>query len=335
MSFTSVGDQSQYFLIRNQNARLKADSARLAQEMATGQLVKPATPQAGDAAQLMALGRSLQTLESYTSTNGEAGVFADVAQTALGTVSDLLNKQSATLLTAGTSENPTMLGNLAADAKTQFATAVQALNVQAAGRSVFGGSVTDKAPLADADTILASLGTAISGLSSVDDIASAVDAWFDTPGGGFDTVAYQGGGNAPSFRVADDVSVTTGVTAQNQGVKDALKTLAMGALIGDPAVAASLPLQAQLATLAGTRMTQAASDLPEVQADIGSVQAQIETRTAGQSAEKTALQLAQSKFADADPYDTATAYQQVTTQLQSLYAMTARLSQLSLVNFLS
>ena len=52
------------------------------------------------------------------------------------------------------------------------------------------------------------------------------------------------------------------------------------------------------------------------------------------AAEASALQIARNGLVAADPYDTATAIQAVQTQIETLYTLTARLSRLSLTDYL-
>ena len=51
-------------------------------------------------------------------------------------------------------------------------------------------------------------------------------------------------------------------------------------------------------------------------------------------AQQTALSLARSNLVAADPYETASALTQTEGNLQTLYALTARLSRLSLTDYL-
>ena len=52
------------------------------------------------------------------------------------------------------------------------------------------------------------------------------------------------------------------------------------------------------------------------------------------AAEATALGLAREALIGADPYEAAAALEAAETQLETLYTLTARISRLSLVNFL-
>ena len=81
-------------------------------------------------------------------------------------------------------------------------------------------------------------------------------------------------------------------------------------------------------------MTGAATGLIARQADLGLLQETAERATARNAAETTALSLARSDILSADPYETASALTQAEASLQNLYALTARLSRLSLTDYL-
>ena len=332
MNFQSIGDQSRAFLSLRQNALLKADAARLSQEVASGKRVRPATPAAGDAALLSSLGRSRALLASYGSVTAEAVAFTDAAQSALAHAADLGASLGPALAAAGTLGSGGTLALTANDATARFRDLVQGLNLQSAGRSVFAGAATDGPALADGDSLLAALRASIAGETTAAGVTAAVDAWFDAPGGGFDTQGYQGTGSPPTFRTAEGETQGTGLTAADPDLRAVLKGFALAALIATPALATDE--QAALARTAGNQIIAGGDRLTQMRASLGAVQARLDARTAGQSAEKTALDLAEARFTAADPYESATALQAVTTQLQTLYAMTARMSQLSLAEYL-
>lgn len=52
------------------------------------------------------------------------------------------------------------------------------------------------------------------------------------------------------------------------------------------------------------------------------------------SAQRTSLEIAQNELSSADPYDTVMRLEETQFRLESLYTITARLSELSLVGFL-
>jgi flagellar hook-associated protein 3 FlgL len=334
MTFTTIGDQSQLFLTRRQTAMLRGDLTRLSQELASGRLTSPATRTTGDTAHVLSIQRGLTALAAYRTANAEAAQFTAVAQTALGGIQGIVTALGPALVAAAPLANATNLGISAADARGKFASAVGALNTQSGGRSVLAGTAVDVVPLADADAMLAALRTAIGGQTDASGIASVVDDWFNAPGGGFESLAWRGSGQATSFRVAPAEDASVGVTAADPGIRAILKGLAMASLVDAPELSGNVAEQAKLSSDAGLVLIGADTGLTAMRAGLGATERRIETLATRQSAEKTALDMAEARFTVADPYETATALQEVSTQLETLYTVTARLSRLSLTEYL-
>ncbi|MCR8724348.1 flagellin [Frigidibacter sp. ROC022] len=334
MAMTSIGDQSQLYLTRTQTLRLKTDLTRLSQELASGRRSRPATATTGDTAHLLTIERGLTALAGFRTATAEAGAFAAATQTALESVQTGLSALAPELISTANSANPSQIASKSADARGQFGSVVALLNGQSGGRALFAGTATDRQPLAGSEAMLAQLTAAIAGETTASGIESIVDDWFMTAGGGFETLGYKGGGGAPSFRVAEGEDVSTSVNAADPAVREILKGHALAALVSSPALAGNVAEQVALMQRAGEVLAGAETGLTRIRATLGDTEARIDALTTRQSAERTALQLAEAKFTSADPYETASALQEVSTQLETLYAVTARLSRLNLAEYL-
>ncbi|MDG1170848.1 MAG: flagellin, partial [Sulfitobacter sp.] len=84
----------------------------------------------------------------------------------------------------------------------------------------------------------------------------------------------------------------------------------------------------------GQALLIAGDDVIALRADVGFVEARIEKIGARNSAEATSLEYAKRALLEIDPYEAATKLEEAQFQLQSLYSVTVRMSQLSLVNFI-
>lgn len=335
MSFLSIGDQSRLFLNRRQNFQLKTQMQRLTQELASGKLARPATRTTGDMAHLLGLERAQTRLVANRTALAEARHFVDTAQAALGVVHDQAAGLGTALLVAASTGQSALLTSTGADAAGKFAAVVSALNTRAADRAVLSGTATATDPLAGAAAMLDALRVATAGETTAAGIEAVVDDWFFAAGGGFETLGYQGAtAGELRFRIGATEEVAVAARADSATIRGALKGVALAALIGGPGIAGNATEQAALAVLAGEGLVNAGADLAVQRADLGADQARIEEATVRRSAEKAALDLAEAQFTEADPFDTATALQQVQTQLETLYTLTARTSQLTLAAFL-
>ncbi|WP_353473529.1 flagellin [Salipiger sp. H15] len=110
--------------------------------------------------------------------------------------------------------------------------------------------------------------------------------------------------------------------------------MAKAALAADSTLALAPEVQTELLSQAGRELLGDQQGLVELRAGLGAKEARIEEVTTRNSAERSALSMTRVDLVGADSFEAAARYENVRTQLESLYAITARSSQLSLVDFL-
>ena len=333
MTMISLGDLAQSTILRRHSTSLKADMQRLSTEMTTGQVTDTAARVSGDLVPITGIDGSLARLKSYGAVTTEAGLFAGAMQTALGTVDDLASDLSTQLFAATSGVASARLDNVASAARQSLGTAMTALNARVGDRALFAGTKTDASPLCDADTLLSALETATSGATSAAGVEAAVSAWFDAPDG-FAAVAYKGGAPLASFTVASGEEANLDITATDPTLKETLKGLAMAALLDRGILSGQAQARSDLARSAGGILLQNQVDRTDLSARLGTTEAQIEDAKTRNSTETTSLQLARNAITAADPYETASKLEEAQSQLEMIYTLTARMSRLSLVNFL-
>lgn len=334
MALISLGDMAQSFLLRNQNARLRADLLRQGQELSTGRIQNVGKRVGGDFSPLAGIERSLTRIAAFEVTSNEAGILTETMQTALSAISDIATSLAPGLLLAKQAGVPAHVDALGSDAHSRFETALSRLNTRAGDRSVFAGTATDRPAVADAGTILTALQTATAGATTADQVAQAVSDWFDDPAG-FAAVGYLGSAQDLSpVLVAEGAKVSVGARADAPEIAGTLKGLAMAALLDGGVLAGDTGARAALAARAGERILAAQTDWTGLQARIGVAQERIGEAQTRNAAESSSLQAARADLLKADPYDTATALQETQTQLETLYSITARITRLSLKDYL-
>ncbi|WP_284267036.1 flagellin, partial [Roseicyclus amphidinii] len=85
---------------------------------------------------------------------------------------------------------------------------------------------------------------------------------------------------------------------------------------------------------AALRLESGEEALIRLRSDLGQSEARIEEARSATEAARAALELETARLTDADPYRTATDLKSVETRLEALYLLTARLSRLSLSEYL-
>ena len=328
----SVGDASLTNILARQGADLRGQVQRAAQEVASGKHSDIGATLRGDFAPLLAIDASLSRLAAYRSTTTDAVVHTSAQQSAIAGLSQLAGGISTALLDAGNISTSAQVDTLAADARGRLASAVGLLNTQASGRAVFSGQATGTAPLGRVDDMLTALETAAVGATTAGQVATAVTTWFNDPLG-FGAF-YQGGAGLSPSPIAPGETADLSTTAMDPAIRDTLAGLAMAALLDRGALAGDPSERARLAGTAGQNLLRSEDGRITLAARIGMVEAQIEVARTRNGAEETALGILRSDIGSVDPYEAATRLETVRAQLESLYLVTARVSRLSLTEYL-
>lgn len=334
MMNTSIGDMAANYAQRLRNSGIKQDINRLTAELASGQVSDIRQVLAGNYSYLTDIERKMTALSGYSVATAEAAHYSGAMQTSLGQIGNITQNLSASLLTAGTNTTGPSAATIASEAKNALGGIIGRLNAQIAGRHMFSGTATDRPPVVDVDTLLAELSSAMAGTTTPDDMLTAALAWFDDPAG-FAATAYTGSSDGLSpFDLSRTEKVSLDVRATAPELRDALRLTAVAALADDPSFGLTAPDQTELFGKTGQAMLQAQDGLTSLQARIGFVEARIDAITVRNAAELTSLEYAKSELLAVDPFDAATRLEAAQFQLQSLYSVTVRMSQLSIVNFL-
>lgn len=335
MTMTSVGDRSLQFNTMRATTQIKTQLSILTEEMGSGIAHDLTGHLRGDTARLADVDRRLNLIKGFTSTAAEAGQTLAAMQVTLQGVENTRSQLAAQLVALPSSAMPNNISNAIGSGRAAFDNIVRAMNTTLGNRSLFAGAATDKIPLAEPDAMIASLSAAVAGSATAADVQTAIDTWFDSPTGGFATLAYQGDtGTALTRRIDTDTAVKLDGRADDPAIRALLKAAATAAMAGDPGLILTDTVKSDLLRSAGLQMLSAAQPLVNVQARLGIAEQTVEETTVRQTAQNTAYGIMRNDLVSADPYDTAAELQQVQKQLETHYTLTARLSRLSLVEYI-
>ncbi len=334
MTLNSIGDLARGLTLRTRSTEIKSQIESLSYEMSTGQVQDISGRLAGDYSHLLDLDRSLERLDAFSIATAEAKLFTEAMQLSLTTFSNSVAEMSASLLSFGTANQTVTHEQASVQARNELDTMISALNTRAGGRSLYSGTMTDNTPLPSAEALLGALQAELVGLVGVTDIRQAAEDWFDDPAG-FDAVIYQGGANtlAP-MQITENEHVTLPITATNPALKAAMRDVAVAALATDETLGWVPELRTAVFTQLGVDLANAQDATVNLRAGVGAAEARIEQAATRNAAAKTSAGYARNELIAADPYETAARLQTVQFQLESLYSVTVRNSNLSLVNFL-
>ena len=326
IGFTTLGDLSTSLILRRQMTDLRLQAQDLSVQVASGRTHDPAAHLGGDLRAVVALERQMRLAETERLALREAQVAAGARQVALATVQDLAQRMGADLMSVGGQQGTGSIARASADAAAAFDGAVAALNTQAAGRALFSGAAVDRPPLIDGPAMMPALQAVVAGETTAEGMATAVNAWFHDPGGGFEALAWRGAA------VPDGALPTAGVTAADAGLRRTLAGLALGALSAGSALGDTE--RKALLSRAGEETMAGAGAVVAIRAELGIGEGRLEAQATERAAAVSAAETALADLLRADPYEAATRLQAVQGQLQNLYALTARVSRLSLAEYL-
>ena len=335
MPIVSIGDMSQHFMSLQNGGQIKSDLARLGQELSTGKSADVVEKLSGQTRQLSAITHTLDVLGAYQQSVNETALTLDHMQISLERVEQHRDSATNSLLLISSQSQPHQISLAGATANQAFEGMVSALNGQLAGRSLFAGAAVDRAPLADAKVMLDDLRANLATATNQTDVETIFQQWFDDPAGGFATMGYLGDTSSDiTCQIGPDQTIDLSVRADNSDIKDLLRASALGALAGEMTGRLTQVEQANLLRDAGTSLFGGSAGLVQTQASVGSLQGVVDIGQTRIASEQTSLSMAYNDLTTVDPFETAARLQAVQLQLETHFAVTARLSRLTLAEYI-
>lgn len=337
MAIHTVGDQARAFVLQTQTARLRGTLQTLTDELSSGYVADPAMRLSGNTVRLNHFESQISNLTQYKSTGEEAAGIAQATRQVLEALQADMSEFRITTLSTSSGTAPTAVPLRASEAESLFVSAIGRLNTEIAGLHLFAGQSTDRPPLVAAEDILAEMRLLTDGMSTMADIETAISNWFDAGpgGGGYLDFAYGGTiGQVRTARIAEDRVIRFSTSAATPAIRDALKGLAVAIMAGSDLIAVDDVERLRMVQRAGEMLMSNETAMLDEIGRVGLLEA-IADRFSTEHANTLAVaRIGRAQLTSADPYQTATALQQVQTQMETLYTLTARLSGLTLVDYL-
>ncbi|WP_265500085.1 hypothetical protein [Paracoccus beibuensis] len=331
----SISDQARAYALQVASHRIKTTLNTLTAEVASGEVADVGLRLQGNTRTLGDIEGRISTIQQFQRNGAEAAHQLEAMQNLFEGV-----RKNTTDLGLSLGTDPFIGNNVTArttEASAAFETVIQRLNGADSNRFLLSGDASTTAPLSPASEILDALQVATAGATTADDVFQVVSDWFDAPvgGGGFLDAAYHGTvGTIQRIAVSETITIGIDTTAAAPAVRDLLKGLASAALLDRGVLAGQPDEQGQLLEQGGLQMMAADSRLLNEMSRIGMNQQSAERARTGNASALATLTVARNEIRSADPFETAAALKEVQAQLESLYTVTARLSNLKLVDYL-
>lgn len=334
----TLGDMAQHLMLRRQGTALKRAVTHLSQEVTTGLVSDQARRVSGEFSILADITNRHALAETHRDLGRVAGTRLAVQQTIIEGLRAHAQAGLAELALAEQSPMSTQVTRALSQMETRFGDAVTHLNTVFGGTGLFSGASANGVALAEPteilDQLMADLGANLAPDPTAAETSQFIEDWF-APGGAFDTVGYLGDAAVSSrLTLGNGLDVGFEITAADTEIRTTLAAFAKGAALARGVLDTNAPQQAALAQETMVNLAKASDDLIDIGARIGQEEWRAAEAVTRAEAEIYAMKIARSEMLAADPYETATQLEQARTQLDLVYAMTARLSRLSLLEYL-
>ena len=334
MAFQPLSDLGRAFQARQHNTMLREKLYRLTDELSTGRVGDLGRHLGANADKLAHLDRVLTLSDGYLRSARTAESMLATMQTSLARLEDARGTLANTFVAANLSGREDDLTGAGVAATAAFDNVVNALNVRYGDTPLFAGRDIENGALSPSSTMLTQLRALAAGATDAADLTQRISDWFDLPGG-FDTTGYLGDTGGHLSRPIDEGErVTFDVRADDNAVRELLKTLAKAAIGADPATGLSLGDRQDLMKTMAQDLFATSQDIVDLGARIGLSQQLAEQAAIRVESRYGDYAILRNKMVSADPFETASALTEVEALLETHYRVTARISGLSLSRYL-
>ncbi|TPW26903.1 flagellar hook-associated family protein [Pararhizobium mangrovi] len=341
MKTTTVSTLALRSALRQNLVSGQSSLADAQKEAATGRYADIGQSLGGRTSQSVSLANGVSRLNAIIDSNSIVQTRLSTAQSALESVSD--NTQTALdgLLTVTGGSDDTQLSSVVDQVRNAFQSSLGAMNASVAGNFVFSGTQSDQPALNDrlgdaSDEIRSAYDAAFppdGPEPSADDVEDFIDK---TVAPMFDETNWQTWSNASDdpvqTRIGTNEVIDTSTTANSEGVRKLAMASALStALLGDDVPAST---RSTVVTSASATMREALSGIDSDRSTLGVVQSRVTKATSAMKDQIDTVNTQIDNLEGVDPYDAATRVNTLMNQVETSYAITARISQLSLMNYL-
>ncbi|MFN7180734.1 flagellin [Hyphomonas sp.] len=304
---------------------LRKELTRTAEEATTGRWSDLTAHLSGRIGTAMLSKQALDNLTLQRETLNIRAGRLDVAQLSLKTIQDRVQGIDVAMRAAIGIGSQTDQALAARNAEAALGVVFTSLNVRFGERYLFSGDATASQPLVPSSTLLSDLRQLADASATGADFQAALDTYFNTPGGTWQSSIYTGSANT---------SDPDAVTAVHPALTELIRGLAVMALAAPSTQPAVFTQEPGIVTLAAETTFTGLGSLTSLRSDIGVTQQRIEYQLKTLDIEETIYTSAFNALTARDQYEAASALKQLESSLEASYMLTSRLSSLSLLNYL-
>lgn len=321
------------FESRLNNLRQLTD--RLRQEAVSERKQDVAQDLRGAISEVLSIEKRINETKEYRDNISLASTRAELTQNTLST----LNKAAMDVAQEGSiAEQSGMnmgLEAASAAAKAALSAVTGALNITVGDRSLFAGDAGFGSAIADKETILQELGLLVSATVTPEDTIQAMNSAFSDSAGVFATKLYKGGaGNAPPIEIGPNERISYQVRADDKAIKNVIQGISSAAIALDKSISLSNEQRNSLFQHSLDILRNATPQITEIASSIGAVEARLANISANLTAEETDLSLLFNQLSGANGLEATTQLISTENEIERLFFISSKISNLSLVKYL-
>ncbi|AZO51154.1 MAG: flagellar hook-associated family protein [Mesorhizobium sp.] len=349
MKATAVSSAAISNAMRYQQMRMQSDLVKATKESTTGKVADVGLALGGRTTQAVTFQRDLDRLNGIIDSNALVAARLTSTQDALGQLSDVAQNFLSALTSAVSGDSSTSITQQAGASALQQMTGI--LNTSVNGEYLFAGTNTDVKPVDDFTaagspakaafdaSFVAYFGFTQSDPAAANITAAQMDDFITTSiepqflGSGWQGTWSNATDEQITSRIALNETTQTSVSANEDGIRKLAMAAAMVANLfsGNISDAAKNTVVSRAQTLVG----EAIGGIVQVRSEVGLTQKRVSDAS---DRMKTQVDLFEKHIIDlegVDPAEAATRVADLTQHIETSFALTARLQQLSLLNYLT
>jgi flagellar hook-associated protein 3 FlgL len=346
VSTASLSDAMRYSILRSQAELTKAQK-----EVSTGRVADLGLALGASTGLSVSFERDLGRLQGMVDTNALASARLSSTQNLLGDVTKTAQSFLATLTNSLTDDASARLTYT--DARGTLQALTTTLNTSYNGEYLFAGTNSDVQPINDYTAagspnkaafdagFLSYFGFAQSDPAAANITAAQMDGFLTTVvepmflGAGWQGTWSNATDQGINSRIAFNETVETSVSANEAGMRKVAMAAATVYDLFDPSSQVGQVARKTLLNRAVSLLGEGISDVANLSARTGIIENRVKNASDRINMQTNLLQKSITDLEGVDPYEASTRVTTLLQQIESSYALTARMQQLSLVKFLT
>lgn len=337
MSIHAAGLQGRSQYLSSSLGKLKDELDVTVETIASGKVADIGKALKGSTQQLSIIEADIAMLTQKKQSIGEALAKSHYAYQIVENIGDTLAAANASLAQATLSDMQLPVSVQADDIEKKFKTILGSLNAKFAGAYIFSGQNSLSAPISDPSLILTEIADVAAAAADANAAILAIENWFDSPEGftrlvnieRFSIDAQQYDVNGQLIEV-DHISETANIDF----LKDALKGLSIATLVSQGVFAEAPEQRRIMLQRSGDYINKGEIGLIDEAARVGLKIANLEGHVAQADSTIATLHKASNEMRSADLESASTQVSEIEIRVDIIYNLIARISRLSLSEYL-